>query len=459
MKNRTNRILILIVLTALMMTSCTVYADGIGPNFLMTGETDRPVIITVSSPVYRLIAQFGKERTDSFNKLMNHLAVSVAVDGNRTETTVLVDSEPVYSYTEETDGLYNNTVYSIQPETVFQDNDEEEITDKSSFIGFLDNDFFRLNRMLDDFYPVFEKAADAFGDYAKTTSVSLNFSGYGKGVKRVTIPLPAQFVSESFPKAIADLADSEECGELISKLLFSGPQKMILLYDQNDQLLRINYDGNVGFSEESMRKVSVVWRCVRRNDQKKDHFTMKTPAIKGYDKYNVTYERVIDLTDADHHQILWNMQLDVKAEQIKKKTTFKAELVSEEQAFSGNAVYTEKKEGNEIKLSVIPHLQKENGDEYNGTIEINNNSGKILTSSVEYSICISPGRTLDMPGNDIVREKDETSVETSVSKEKIQEQLAVVLIRRLLSLPAEDIGFLSMDIPEEIWDSLLQSLI
>ena len=186
---------------------------------------------------------------------------------------------------------------------------------------------------------------------------------------------------------------------------------------------------------------------------------MKTPAIKGYDKYNVTYERVIDLTDADHHQIQWDMQLDVKAEQIKKKSTFKAELVSEEQAFCGNAVYTEKKEGNEIKLSVIPHLQKENGDEYNGTIEINNNSGKILTSSVEYSICLSPGRTLDMPGNDIVREKDESSVETSVSKEKIQEQLAVVLIRRLLSLPAEDIGFLSMDIPEEIWDSLLQSLI
>ena len=66
-------------------------------------------------------------------------------------------------------------------------------------------------------------------------------------------------------------------------------------------------------------------------------------------------------------------------------------LVFKEDILDGKTVFSEKQDGNETKKTIITKLQKENSDEYNGTIEITNYSGKIVTSSAEYSVCVSRG--------------------------------------------------------------------
>ena len=44
------------------------------------------------------------------------------------------------------------------------------------------------------------------------------------------------------------------------------------------------------------------------------------------------------------------------------------------------------------------------------------------------------------------------------TEQQIQELLSGVLIRKLLSLPAEDLVFFNSDIPDEVWKTLVQSL-
>ena len=458
MKNRIGSGLVCFVFV-LMLTVilCHAYAEEITPDFLMTGETNTSVSMIISSPKYKTIARFGEERKDSLNRLLKHLSLAVKTDGNMSETTVMIDQEPVYSYIETTKGNIQNTVYSVSPDTVVVQH-EKDREENAGVFSFINDQFFMLNKLLDDLYSAFEKSAEAFSEFAKESSVSLNFSGYGKAVKRITISLPEQYVSDQFPAVSADLVASSECKGFIERLLFIGTQKIVLLYDQDNRLLRINYDGKAGFSEESIRKVSVVWRCRRSDEGKKDHLTLKTPSVTGYDKYNLTYERDADTGSQESQSIKWDLQLDFREGQIKKKTGFKADLTFAENMLKGDINYSEKQDGNESKVIIVPSIQKEKPSEFFGTIEIANYSGKIVLTRTEYTVQISTGENLTVPEIMTVQESGISEEGIVTDYEQIQELLSAVLIRKLLSLPAEDLEFFNSDIPDEVWNALVQSL-
>ena len=287
--------------------------------------------------------------------------------------------------------------------------------------------------------------------------MSLNFRGYGKGVRQTTIALSAQYVSEHFPAVIADLAETEESRAFINRLLFSGPQKILLLYDENDRLLRIRYDGEAGFAAESMRNVSVLWRCLRTETEKKDNLTLKTPAKKGGDRYNLTYEREILLPEDAAHTIAWDLQIDRKDGQVRKKDAFTAELSSGSGLLNGKIVYSDRQEGTEEKLTIVPSLTKENDSEYKGTIEITNNSGKIVTSCFTARVAIRPGNVLSVPPYVNEYTAGTQDPDADPAENPVREWINSILVRKMLALPPEDLVFFSMDIPADTWNSLVQS--
>lgn len=440
----------------LALSLVSAFADGFGTELILSGKYELPVSVCISSPQYKQIAQFGKERTEYMNSLIKHIGITVTTDGDISETALTVDSEPVFTYISwETDSV-QHTVYSFEPETVYERKNTEG--EDYPFLQFLEQEFFILNRLLDDLYPVFEKSAEVFRDFGKPSAANLNFRGYGKGVRKLTIPLSDQYVKEHFPGILTELAVTDESRAFLGKLIFSGPQKIILLYDQDDRLLRINYDGAVGLSEDSIRRVSLVWRCLRSGDQKKDNLTLKTPALKGYDKYNISYERLVDLSDDSVHSVSWNLQIDLKSDQVRKKISFTAELNTTDSQIEGDTVYSEKQGGTEKRIVIVPSLRKENDADYSGTIEITNYSGKIVISSIQAGIKIYKGEKLAAPANPTAGMSDELNPDDTERENEVQERMNSLLIRRLLKLPAEDLLFFSLDIPEDAWNSIVQSI-
>ena len=61
-----------------------------------------------------------------------------------------------------------------------------------------------------------------------------------------------------------------------------------------------------------MRKISLVWKCLRSADRKKDQLTLKTPTIQGSDRDNISYERDLNRTDPEKPSLVWDYQLDEK---------------------------------------------------------------------------------------------------------------------------------------------------
>ena len=441
-----------LLLLVLVFTAAAGCGEGISLNALLSGQFDDPVNLVLSEPQYQRLAQFGKERLEMLNRLAKHISVGISLDGQNSETTISVDQDAAYSVRETTDGKKTLSVYSFEPATVYESRKKDE---QSVYSAFLDEQFFYINRMLDDLFPVFEKTAAAFGDRAKTDKANINYSGFGKGVKRTTIQLQADYVQKNFPKALADLAETKECRKLLKGLVFSGPQKIILLYDQDGRMIRVMYNGNVGLSADTLRKVSVTWRCLRTKDHRKDNLSLKTPSVKGYDKYNLSYERDLNLAEEEKNSLSWKFELDLRAGDLKKKIEYTADLAFQGKTLQGKIQFTDRHDGVMDRTIIVPEIRKEKKHEYDGTLEITTKTGTIVTSGIKTRIHIAPRGKLTAA--DAGRENSGGA--GKAPGEELQQKMNAILVRRLLALPAEDLGFLRTDIPEDDWNSLLHSLI
>lgn len=441
------------VISAALMVSCA-YADESGFDILFSGNITKPVTVSIQSPQFQQLSQFGKERTESLNRVLKHLSLSIITDGPVSETTIYTDSNPVYTVKECRDKQNIRSVYSFRPDVLYQYTDTEETDD--SFRSFLEGQFFELNRMLDQYYPVFSKAGETFQKFTKTGISGISYKEYGKAIRKKIIQFPSDYVKESFPEAISDLCETEEIRKFTEQLHFKGAQRITLLYDQDEKLMYVGFSGTAGLTEETMRRVSFTWKCLRSENRKKDQITLKTPSVKGYDKYNIIYERDLNMTDSDHQNVLWDFQLDRKEGDSKQKIQYSAGISMSDGKLDGTVQFTEKQNGQEHIISIVPELQKENSREFSGTIEITGKKGKIVISSITSLLHISPAAALAAPEPDQYTITDLDGEERQQNAEELQTAINRILIRNLIALPEEDTLFFRQDIPGEIWESILK---
>ena len=450
-------LLVLLIISIFLCFSAFTSAECLQLNTLLSGENEIPVCVTVSSPAFHILSGYGENRCEELNRLLKHFSVAFILSGNETETAVSIDSEQAFSFCESLDNDKLITIYSFNPDKVYYTPADQALKE-DSMNSFLDRQFFRINRLMDDLYPLFEKTAVSFPDLSGTEKVSLNFRKFGKAVRRLTIRFSSAYVKDCFPRVLCDLTDSAECRLFLNQLFFDGPQRIILLFDAEDRLIRVGYDGSVGLAPESLRKVSINWKCLRIQDQKMDDITLKSPAVKGYDKYNMSFSRELDLTDPEQHMLSWNFELDLKSGDIRKKIQFVTELKTADETLTGKSSYVQKQDGREEKTEIIPSIKKENDKEYNGLLEITNYSGKIMNSRMETRLHISACDPVKIPENKLLTAINSESSDRQRTENDLRFMLSSILIHKLISLPQEDIQFLRKDIPEETWSTITNSL-
>ena len=454
MKNRSSCFLISLLLIFLTLTvSFTAFSEENCLETFLNGDFSVPFSFVLSSPEYRTLPQFGKERLDSLNRLIKHFSMEMCIDGNISSTAFFIDGEKLYSVAEKVSGGISRNAYSFDPERIYEHPVREQ---DNPLTGFLDNHFFLVNHLLDSIYPMLERMKDTFPDMTKMTDEKMNFKEYGKSVRKLIITFPSEYVKEHFPGALTDLTDSDETSIFIRRLIFSGTQRIALYLDGDSHIIRVNYDGVLGLSSESLRKVALSWRCLHQENRKKDELSLKTPEVKGFNRYNLNYIRHLDLTDPDHQTVGWDFQLDLKSGDDKKKVRYYADLSLTKEILKGEAFFSERRDRQEDRISVRTELGKGKKGEYAGTLEITNNSGKIVTSDVVSGISISPCGSLSDFHADPATSTDIPDISERLTDAELNSAISEILIRKLLTLPAEDLDFLSRDIPEDVWKSIIQ---
>ena len=110
---------VLCFLLVIHLLTCSVScSESFTPDLLLTGHIGFPVKMTVSSPEYNRIARFGEERTAYLNKLMKHFTLTVILDGSVSQTTLMIDQDPVVSIARIEDESDQHFIYSFDSENV-----------------------------------------------------------------------------------------------------------------------------------------------------------------------------------------------------------------------------------------------------------------------------------------------------------------------------------------------------
>lgn len=443
--------IVLILIMMLLLPSAASAAIPI-PVSLLTGETNEPLRIVLSEPEFKKLSQFDENRTEQLNRLIRHAGIDLNIDRNCSKTKILIDNDEVFSYLQNDDA---ERIYSFEPAVIYQEKTNGEETDSDDFVLFLEQFLVKANGYINDFYMLFAAAPEAFAERTRNEGTELRLSGFGKAVQRMTIPFPADYVKENFPQVLSDLTKSEECREIISGLIFSGAQKISLLYDAEGKLVRINYDGTVGESEETLRKVSLVWKVLREDEHQKDSISLKTPAIKGADKDNIALEREIDSSDSALGKYMWDIQIDHRAgKEDKKQTHFSAQLTDADSVISGNMEYNIKRDGKNPKTKVYMEVREEKAGEYKGTIEIADYSGKIEKNRILIHSLLQKGEAVKWPEAGLT--KAETARNNEIDpKNEPEDTIAGIIIQKLFELPEEDLTYFSNEIPASMWLELV----
>jgi len=185
---------------------------------------------------------------------------------------------------------------------------------------------------------------------------------------------------------------------------------------------------------------------------------LKTAEVKGYDRDNITYERDYTVTDDENASVSWNMQIDRKQGQVKRKTQFSAAISLTAGTLSGEITYNIKQDSTDQTIGVSTEIVKENRSEYNGILEITNKKGKIVTSSIKTGIRLGAGESMKTPSvsTNTDLEYMPAGHDAGAELNDTQMDFTQVLVQKLLELPKEDLSFLSKDIPDEIWNTLIQ---
>ena len=446
---------IIALCAALILIPATTLAASFDLYELLSGDPAVPVRITLSEPKILSLSYFDSKRTEQINRLLKHLSLEITQDGSRSSTVFRVDDEDVFSVLSAEEQETVLTVYSFDPGIVYKQRKNGEEAGEG-LIGFLGKTFNRINGLADSMYPLFLSLPARFEGFSRSEEVSINLSGYGKAAVRVTISFSADYVGERFPAEIQELAEEPDCREFLEGLVFSGPQKVILLYDQDQRLIRVSYNGQVGSSAETLRNVSLVWKCSHTEGETRDHFQLKTPSVKGYDRNNFTCSRELSLSNPEHQSLSWDIQIDEKEGQERRQTRFSAEWASSEGRVTGKAEYTVREHNETKRTTVIPALQKEITGEYTGTLEIADYSGKIVKNSFAVHVDIGQGETVASVPVETATIVDPETGTGKAPGDPPEQRLNQIVIRGILKIPTEDLAFLSDGLPEDIWSDIIQ---
>ena len=171
MKRIRSVFLFFVLCTFIITVTFPAFSEGIDLDTLLNGEVSIPVNVGFYAPQYRSLAQFSPERLRMLNRLISHFSLDICLDGALSETTLSIDEDPLYSIKEYNSGDVTESICSFEPDAVYK---HKSVSSNASFPSFLESQFFLVNRMLDDLYPLFQKITYAFPDYSKSSSEKMN---------------------------------------------------------------------------------------------------------------------------------------------------------------------------------------------------------------------------------------------------------------------------------------------
>ena len=413
---------------------------------------------------------FDDTRTEQLNAMLSHVSLGMQCQSLGGETwsrlAVLTDGDEVMAVHQRQTDAVEQLRFSFLPGVSY----EWPAGSGFSLLGLLGGGEEKtLSVSLDgteeswlvDGRTLLDALPDIMPDNVRTSSISTTINGMGKAVKKQILTIPSSG-TEGLGALLAGYVPEGKLRSLLESLIFSGRQTVTLWRNADGGILRADYAGNAGVSQQDLREVSLVWRMRRDDGQVLDNLTLRTPRVKGSGRNNVVLTRT--LTEGDGESALeLSLRYEVLAGGVKTVRTCAADLTrtaEEDGAHLTGEVSLQTQTGDESadKLVLTPDVVLTPGTEApvaQGTVGVAQYTGSSLKEQANVSVTVRLNDWMVWELQPNVIQVNEGNMD-SIRKRILQES-TVALVRRLVLLPQEDTAFLSAGLEPDAWQQIVDA--
>lgn len=319
--------------------------------------------------------------------------------------------------------------------------------------------------LLTDGWALLELLPDAFEAYGKRSANTLSISGYGKAAYRIDYTVAATKLA-AMQENLLSICPEGWLREIIGGLTFSGKQTLRTYYTEDDVLLRMEYNGICG-PEGDLRTVKLVYKLRHDDATDKDYIELTSPARKGKNKNNLTFERTVETDKKGERVIKGNYTYSVIKDEVSSiwKGTFdlKNAFTAEADVLSGSATFESKLNGAEKydAITLEPQLMISGSEEspiVAGTLTVTEKYAGKVTENAVISIDLKRADALNWQERPV--NVDLSAMEASALATAQQEIAAVVattLVRPMILKLGADAQWFFRDLPAEAIQSIIDA--
>lgn len=335
---RLGRLTAVLLALAMLVTGAAAEAQFLLPVEKWTAE-EYPLRLTLTCEVVSE-ASSGANRLEQLQALIKHLSMQIDVQQLQEETwsrsAILVAGKPALTLSVRREGELTQVQTSCLPDTTLlaPGNMVNPLslltggaTEGLSFYG-MDGSGAAWLR---DGEALLGKLPALLEPWGKVKKVDTAIKNMGKAKQKVIYTVPAEEAG-----ALAALL-SGACGEgdvkqLLASLAFEGKQQFVVYHNADGVILKATYDGKLTLNGTA-REASFSWSLRRDDDHTRDSITIKTPAVKGNTRNNLTFSRVVQ----KHKSGTMTLDLKARMEQVADKQMTSWECTADLKSKHGDA--------------------------------------------------------------------------------------------------------------------------
>ena len=440
-----------IIFFILLIVSCSGIAAASGIremiSFFGNGETFGYEITTQAVK----LQQFDENRTETLNRLLRHFSFSGRLDAREATLTVSMDGQKLFALSETEVG--GTTTAALETDSnsfvIIPEDENEEKNGVFTGCTAAVSENLSLYTALEEYAAFFAGLPDLYPEMSGYGRILEKYKDYGTAVKKVSLRFSAEDWAECVRKYAPDIPEGSILPAL-RKMVFVGKQDVELLMTEEGTLLKVRYGGNAGISEEDIRVVRLEWKTVRNETVGRDELTLRTPDSSAAKRNNLILDHLWRKTQDGSETFSWKAESDVVADGVRTRAICECSMESADGKTGGSWAQTTTVKNGSVTEEFLFESDgcPENG--YTGTLEIISKKDKIDCVRLKADFRLTAN--VQAQAGDIIPEPE------AVSKEEfdvIRGNLVRRILVGLMSLPPEDLVFVTEGIPDETLNLIL----
>lgn len=320
-------------------------------------------------------------------------------------------------------------------------------------------------RLLKDGQTMLEQIPTVLEKYGKKSQSATNISGYGKSTYRMDYNFTAGKVDE-LKTGLMTACPEGWLREIISSLTFSGKQALRIYYDANGAALRVEFNGSFG-SAGDIRTVKLVCRFRHDEEMDKEYVELTTPAKKGKNKNNLTFERTVQTNKKGARTIVGSFKYTVTKDSVTSiwngDFNLKNAFTDGADVLGGDFTIQKKLNGADKyeAITIAPELTitgTEADPVINGFVNITEQYAGKVTEQAKVMIDLKRADPLVWTVPETVQDlsaMDESTL--AATRRQVSASVATAIVRPLINLLGKDAEYFFRELPEDTVQSIIDA--